>query len=66
MTAGEILIPCPNCKSVVRYDSDVQVGSVYDVCLICGLPFPEALRSAIQTFLTDAQLSRAQVAEVSS
>ena len=64
MTAGESLIPCPNCKSIVRYDSDFQVESAYDACLICGIPFPEALRSAIETFVTDTQASKVPVLEM--
>lgn len=55
MTAGEVLIPCPNCRSLVRYDSNIQIEGAYDSCLICGLPFPDPLRSAIETFLTDAR-----------
>ena len=64
MSAGEILIPCPNCKSIVRYDSDVQVENSYDACLICGVPFPEALRCAIETFVTDTQTSIGSVLEM--
>jgi hypothetical protein len=66
MTGGEILIPCPNCKALVRYDSDVQIDGVYDACLICGTPFSRALRKAIAQFLADAQDPRRKALDMNS
>lgn len=66
MKGGEILIPCPSCKALVRYDSDVQINGAYDACLICGTPFSKVLRKAIAKFLADAQDSRRRVLEMNT
>jgi hypothetical protein len=52
----EILIPCPNCKSLLRYAADSHLENALDKCLICGEEFSEVLRTAIDAFVTDTQM----------
>jgi hypothetical protein len=47
MAGGELFVPCPHCRSVLRY----KVGSTGELlsgdCLLCGHPFPGTLLEAI-------------------
>ena len=47
-------MPCPHCRSVLRYRLGSTGELVCASCLLCGHPFPEHLLKAVGTFVSES------------
>ncbi len=61
MAGREVLVPCPHCRSVLRYRIAATGELLCANCLLCGHPFPAHLLEAVGSFV--AETSAVQVFE---
>lgn len=53
MADHEVLVPCPHCRSVLRYRIRATGELLCASCLLCGQPFPAHLLEAVGSFLAE-------------